>query len=101
MQQISIKIQILKYIRENTDQNRLVSYKDICRDISGTSVPYIATALNRLNKADLVFQSGKRRDYRYGVTTKGLKILKIHDDKEDLSKLTYLLESIANSEYLP
>jgi hypothetical protein len=94
MENLTIKLQILNYIKVNTDNRRLVSYIDICTNIKNTSNSYIATALNRLINERLIFHLGTERSYGYGITAKGLEYLKIQKNKQDISKLTLLLKSI-------
>jgi hypothetical protein len=91
----TIRLQILEYIKANTDNRRLVSYQSICENIKGTNNDYIATALNRLLNERLVFQIGTQRSYGYGITAKGLEYLKTFENKQEVSKLTKLLQTIA------
>jgi hypothetical protein len=95
MDNLTIKLQILNYIKANTDNRRLVTYLQICNNIKNTSNSYIATALNRLLNERLVFHLGTERSYGYGITTKGLEFLKTHENRQDVSKLTLLLRQIA------
>ena len=91
----TIKLKILHYIRTNTDEKRLVSYSDICSNICDTTDAYIAIALTRLVKENIVFHTGNIRGYEYGITIKGLELLKAYENKQEISKLTLLLKQIA------
>jgi len=91
----SIKLQILNYIKANTDNRRLVSYPNICDNIKNTTESYIATALNRLINEKLVFHMGNEGNFGYGITAKGLEYLKTHENKQEVSRLTKFLMQIS------
>jgi hypothetical protein len=91
----TIKLQILNYVKANTDNRRIVSYADICHNVKDSTNSYIATALNRLINERLIFHLGNEGSYGYGITAKGLEFLKLHENERDVSKLTELLKNIS------
>jgi DNA-binding PadR family transcriptional regulator len=95
MQDPSIKLQILNYIKINSDCKRLVSYSNINKNIKDTSESYIATALNRLLNERLVFHMGTEGTYGYGITAKGLEYLKNYENKQEVSRMTKFLMQIS------
>jgi predicted MarR family transcription regulator len=95
MQYVITKLKILNYLKSNTDNNMLVSYPEICCNISNTTDSYIAIALRRLVKENLIFHNGTSKNYRYGITIKGLRYLKAEENKQEIHSLTLLLKQIA------
>jgi DNA-binding PadR family transcriptional regulator len=91
----SVKLQILSYIKQNTDNLHLVTYPEICSNLFDTTDSYIAVALRRMVKESLIFHRGSYHSYSYGITVKGLKYLKDFENAQELEKLTFILKQVA------
>ena len=91
----TIKLQLLVYIKDKTDNMHLVTYPQICNHLTNTTDAYISILLVRLTKEGLLFRKGSYHNYNYGITVKGLQFLKNYQNEREVFRLTSILKQLA------
>jgi hypothetical protein len=82
-----LRHRILLFVRFCNDLNATVTYRNILNYVAYRNQNSVAVALNWLRKKGYLFAIGKVGMYHYIIAPKGLKLLKVTENRKQISEL--------------